>query len=187
MRALITGSDEPLDVRGTPESGAIFSRCGTYRYVLWRWWGDGPAMLWSGHNPSEADELDLDPTMTRIKGYTERGIPGHKPYGGLLMLNLGAYKSTDPKGLSKLTLEEAVGPQNLRIWELVLSQAPDSPLVMAWGVPHKVLRPQDEVLRDLLYNKYKRKPLCLTKTKDGYPGHPLYLKSSLYPKEYADV
>jgi len=46
--------------------GAVFSRCGRYRYLLWRDATDARVMLGFGMlNPSRADHLANDPTIAR--------------------------------------------------------------------------------------------------------------------------
>ena len=81
--------------KGTIESGAHFSPCERYRYRLWRCWD---ASKWKlaiiGLNPSTATHEEDDPTIRRCIGFAKRD-----GYGGLLMLNLFALRSTDPKGL----------------------------------------------------------------------------------------
>lgn len=50
---------------GLPTQGALLSPCGTWRYRLWRAWGEGPRVLWVMLNPSTADEQKDDPTILR--------------------------------------------------------------------------------------------------------------------------
>src|SRR5262245_23656231 len=55
--------------RGNEQSGAIFSDCEKYRYVLWRQWDlldpEPCFMAFVGLNPSTADESLDDPTIRR--------------------------------------------------------------------------------------------------------------------------
>ena len=90
------------------ESSAVFSECRRYRYVLRRIWDreKSPAMF-VGLNPSTADEVRNDPTVTRCIGYAQRWGAG-----GLIMTNIFAFRSTDPNGL--LAIEDPVGPLNNR-------------------------------------------------------------------------
>ena len=76
----------------SPDSTAEFSPCRTYRYALWRWWDRSrPYAMFIGLNPSTADEVNNDPTVSRCIGYSRRW-----GYGGLCMTNIFAYRSTDP-------------------------------------------------------------------------------------------
>src|SRR6185436_15553088 len=74
--------------------GAIFSPCRLYRYALWRVWSDKPALVVIGLNPSTADENTNDPTVTRCQRRAEM-----LGCGGLWMLNLFAWRSTDPDAM----------------------------------------------------------------------------------------
>lgn len=77
---------------GFSESGAIFSADRLYRYTLTRRWDGRPMMAWIGLNPSTADETEDDPTIRRCTGFAKAW-----GYGGMVMLNLFAYRATDPK------------------------------------------------------------------------------------------
>ena len=96
-----------------------------YRYSLSRIWEPTKHPLaFIGLNPSTADETEDDPTIRRCMGFARDG-----GYGGVLMLNLFAFRSTKPKGL--LDAEDPVGPQN----DAVLLRATEGlPVVVcAWG------------------------------------------------------
>ncbi|MDH4189091.1 MAG: DUF1643 domain-containing protein, partial [Betaproteobacteria bacterium] len=57
----------------TSPSGASFSACRRWRYLLWRRWdAAGPTANFLMLNPSTADEAVLDPTCTRARVYAER-------------------------------------------------------------------------------------------------------------------
>jgi hypothetical protein len=87
------------------ETGADFSPCRAYRYRLWRRWSDGPALNVIGLNPSTADEATDDPTIQRLTHRArEWGYPG------LVMTNLFALRSTDPRALK--VAAGPFGPQN---------------------------------------------------------------------------
>src|SRR5688572_2280831 len=64
--------DSPRTMIASSVSGAVFSRCRRWRYLLWRRWGDGPAANFLMLNPSTADEIKLDPSCTRARNYAER-------------------------------------------------------------------------------------------------------------------
>jgi hypothetical protein len=136
-----------------------------YRYALGREWGSAPqTLVVVGLNPSTADETEDDPTIRRCVGFA-------KGFGcaRLLMLNLFAYRSTDPAGLRKVL--DPVGPENDRVLREVLDN-PDALIVAAWGVHGKYLSRDAEVRR-----LFKGRLHHLGLTKDGHPKHPLYLRS----------
>lgn len=157
-----------------PLSGAYFSPCRRWRYTLWRTWDkDKPTVNWLMLNPSTADENVLDPTITRCVGYSKAW-----GYGGLVVTNLFAWRSTDPKGL--LTVPDPVGKDNdQHIGAIAESTALT---IAAWGV-HGTLKDR---ARDVLYQLTEEHvPLyCLRVTKDGHPCHPLYLPADLKPMPY---
>jgi hypothetical protein len=74
-------------------SEAYLSHDLNYRYWLLRVWDDSlPVMANIGCNPSTADEKEDDPTIRKDMGFAQR-----LGFGGLLKLNVGAYRATDPK------------------------------------------------------------------------------------------
>lgn len=143
-------------------SGAVFSGCRRYRYALWRTWGDGPAFVVIGLNPSTADETEDDPTIRRCKGFARR-----ERCGGLIMLNLFALRATDPREMK--AAEDPVGPANdAAIADMV---GEGDTVVAAWGV-HGDHRGRDAEVAALVPHLQ-----CLGTTKQGHPRHPLYLRS----------
>ena len=49
-------------------SGAVFSKCRRWRYLLWRRWDEKrPSANFLMLNPSTADETQLDPSCTRLR------------------------------------------------------------------------------------------------------------------------
>ena len=91
-----------------------------------------------------------------------------------MMLNLFAYRSTDPKQLLKVT--DPVGPEN----DIQIRNAScwAGLTVIAWGVDKAIGNRADEVLKLL------KDPHYLALTKNGSPWHPLYLKGSLKPMPF---
>ena len=87
-------------------SDAKFSKDRIYRYALWRIWDDTlPKLLFIGLNPSTADEINDDPTMRRCIRFSK-----DLGYGGFIMGNIFAYRSTDPKKLK--TINNPIGKRN---------------------------------------------------------------------------
>ena len=149
----------------TQTKGAQFSECRKFRYSLWRIWDNRKGYVnFVCLNPSTADEEKNDPTVIRCVTYARDW-----GYGGLYMTNIYAYRATDPKEL--LIHEEVVGLENDSYLELVSLGADLT--IAAWG-KHGAMR-GGNVLK-ILHN-----PHYLTMTKDGEPGHPLYLKKNLAP------
>lgn len=84
---------------------AFLSPCRTYRWWLRRYWSTAPLLAIVGLNPSTADATKDDPTIRRCVGFARSW--GH---GGIVMLNLFAFRSTDPIAL--LNAGDPVGPLN---------------------------------------------------------------------------
>lgn len=78
-------------------AGAAFSTSELYRYALWRVW-DPTRPFWTFGmlNPSKADHIRLDPTVTRCIGHAQRGGAG-----GLIVWNLFAWRATDPADMKR--------------------------------------------------------------------------------------
>ena len=146
---------------------AEMSPCGQYRYTLTRkintpvrW--VKPA-LFIMLNPSTADAIKDDPTIRRCISFAERECVTH-----LTIVNLFALRATDPRVLADHP--DPVGPMNdLRIAEQIEKHKLGI-VIAAWGAHPFAQRRGKEVLD-------KFGPLmCLGKTKNGSPRHPLYLK-----------
>ncbi|MCA9242371.1 MAG: DUF1643 domain-containing protein [Phycisphaerales bacterium] len=148
-------------------SGATFSRCRRYRYALWRVWDNGPLALFIGLNPSTADAERNDPTVRRCIGFARDW-----GYAGLLVANIFAFRSTDPKGLTETA--NPVGPRNNH-WIVRLHQRADI-TIAAWGVGGALHNRGRAVLSRLT------DPHCLGETKAGAPRHPLYVSSKTRPR-----
>lgn len=149
-------------------STARFSPCRVYRYTLHRIWDESvrPAMF-IGLNPSTADEVKNDPTVRRCINFARRW-----GFGGLIMTNIFALRSTDPNGLTRI--KDPVGPRN-DYW-LKRSHAQAGIVIAAWGIWGQLEGRGDHV-RDLLPDLK-----CLGTTKAGNPRHPLYLRGDLKPQ-----
>lgn len=172
---LLTGDD--VVTRGTAAAWATFSKCERYRYVLGRVWDEyGPLMVCCLLNPSTATDEVLDPTLRRVQGFAKRDH-----YGGFLIVNCFAYRSTDRKALLKVF--DPVGPRN----DEAIASAARSPLlarfVAGWGRPDskKIERRMSQV---------KILPIGRhiwtfgDRTKGGFPRHPLYLRADTPIQEW---
>src|SRR5690349_20307849 len=107
------------------DSGALFSACRRWRYLLWRRWDETrPVANFLMLNPSTADELRLDPSCTRARRYAERW-----GFGALIVTNLFGWRATDPAAMK--AVREPVGRANDAA---ILRAARESGIVVcAWG------------------------------------------------------
>lgn len=162
--------------RGDSESGAIFSRCETYRYVLWRRWSSIlPLLVIVGLNPSTADHTVDDNTIKKLIRMAKLNN-----FGGIMMVNLFAYRSTDPKGM--LEADDPVGPHNMFYLGSVFHNA--HTILCAWG-KDGVHKGQDEDIMLMLDHVGERtKVCCLGINKNGTPKHPLYQPDNTVFQEY---
>jgi hypothetical protein len=148
------------------ERSATLSPCRAYRYSLWRRWGRGPYAMFIGLNPSTADETNDDPTIRRCISFARAW-----GYEALCMTNLFAYRATQPADMKKAA--DPVGWDNDHVLRQLADQA--GVVVAAWGA-HGTHKGRDQSVRLLVPGLH-----YLRLTKDGHPGHPLYLPASLRP------
>ena len=158
---------------------AAFSECGKYRYTLHRVWdAEGPQSAFVCLNPSTADETQDDPTVRRCIQYAMSW-----GYGGLVMLNLFAFRATDVR-VMKMQFDP-VGPYND---EAIIDAAGGCNLVVAaWG-NHGNFRGRDKEASDLWAEPdvYGLDDLhCLALNKSRQPAHPLYQRADLKPVKFS--
>lgn len=155
--------------------GALLSDCRVYRYRLWRVWDAGKGVCaFIGLNPSTADENVDDPTIRRCISFARKfGC------GSLEMLNLFAFRSTDPKALRDL--DNPVGNENDYYIREVTRQC--ELVIAAWGVHGKLGNRDIEVMELIGLHKMR----CLGVTKDGCPRHPLYLPEATEHQRFDDA
>lgn len=147
------------------EKSAVISDCGTYRYLLTRRWESGPSMLWIMLNPSTADAETDDPTITRCIGFARAW-----GFAGLEVVNLFAFRSSKPAVLKKAELP--VGAHNNEH----IRDAADrhGRIVCAWGATTWPLAKARALTVRAMLSAFPL--LCLARTKDGAPQHPLFVK-----------
>ena len=159
-------------------ASATFSPDRTYRYALTRRWDTTwPMAVFVMLNPSTADAFTVDPTIRRCIGFARSWHAG-----GILVANLFALRSTDPRALYRHT--DPVGPDNDTVlrWVLSTDHEPVGPVVAAWGA-HGAHQNRGDHITALL-KACGVTPLCLGVTKDGHPRHPLYMPSSTIAVEF---
>jgi len=160
--------------------GATFSFCRRWRYTLWRQWDPGSEKdycAFIGLNPSTADEVQNDPTVTRCINFAKAwGFPG------MWMLNLFALRSTDPKGLYAAV--NPYGPHEN--WKIIWDIAQDNcaQVVVCWGA-HGAYQRAGHTLLTMLDPQWAgctpgcgKQLKCFGKTKSRQPKHPLYLANA---------
>jgi hypothetical protein len=123
-------------------------------------------------NPSTADAREDDATIRRCTAFARAW-----GFGGLVVVNLYAWRATDPAQLK--VAADPVGPGADDMLLDGLSQVQQ--LVVAWGA-HGGLPRVAHVGRLVASCTHLEAVVCLGRTKGGQPRHPLYLAAST-PRE----
>ena len=162
---------KPQETANRIAGGATFGPRRHYRYRLWRTWNsDAPRVLFVLLNPSTADERVNDPTIRRCIGFARTW-----GYGGVEIVNIFAYRSTDPAALRELS--DPIGPRN--DYHIRAARRRSARCIAAWGNHGTHLDRGTHVLRTL---RRLGDVDCLSETKTGQPGHPLYISSRTLPR-----
>ncbi|CAE6899598.1 DUF1643 domain-containing protein [Paraburkholderia domus] len=161
------------------ERGAHISDCGQYRYRLWREWDRRlPTLGFLMLNPSTADHLTGDPTLTRC---LSRAIAGR--YGRLEVANLFPLRAADPAEL--LTHPDPLGPVGTADGAVLDAIDRASMVICAWGA-HPAAAPRAASLMQIIRIRGMHNKLYhLGLNNDGSPRHPLYIAASTRPKPFA--
>lgn len=169
---------------GTNDSGAVFDEEHHYRYLLWRTWNRsvtgnrilGFVML----NPSTADAMEDDPTIRRCIGFAKSN-----GFDGILVANVFALRATNPDELC--VHENPVGEGNTLALRAMAQFSHE--VIAAWGT-NKALKLDDQgnfagnvLLSELLPSQ--KRLLCLGRTSNGSPRHPLYIRADTKPEVWA--
>lgn len=150
-------------------STAIYSECENYRYSLVREWDAAKIrIVFIGLNPSTATEQENDRTVDKCMRWAAEWN-----YGSFTMLNLFAYRATDPNDMRRHP--SPVGPQNDRI--ILESITPDCRVIPCWGNGGAHQDAADGLLRLLIRQKVKCGGVysLVELTKRGFPKHPCRL------------
>jgi hypothetical protein len=152
---------------------AVFSRCKRYRYELIIVWNALlPTATIIMMNPSTATETEDDNTSSTCINQCR-----HLGYGSIIMVNVCAYISTNPKVL--LSVDDPVGPENYAYLQLAIDSA--DTIICAWGnLNKKWYSPVMAMLRGY-------STMCFDITKKGMPHHPLHRRrcDELTPYSYS--
>mgnify|MGYP001554156276 CR=1 FL=1 len=149
------------------ERDALVSACGRYRYWLTRAWDQSLSEIaFVMLNPSRADHLVDDPTIRRCIGFAKDA-----GFGRLRVVNLFALRTAYPGELK--TAPDPAGPENAAHLDAALASG--SAIVAAWGA-HGAFG--DAAARFVVRANLQAVPmLCLGRTREGHPRHPLYVKT----------
>lgn len=154
-------------------SGAQFSRCRKWRYLLWRRWASGPVANFLMLNPSTADEVKLDPSCARARAYAERW-----GCGALIVTNLFGWRATDPDEMK--AVRDPVGRGNDAA--ILATARAAGVVVCAWGNHGRHQRRSEHVRAYLRTAGVRLYVLRLNGS--GEPAHPLYLPGALQARPW---
>ena len=159
------------DLFNNDHSGAKFSKCGKHRLMLYRRWHyDKPMVAFIGLNPSTANTLTDDPTIRRVKK-----MAFSWGYGGVYMLNLFTFISTNP---NLLNIAEGNSPDSNRILQTVASLS--DKIIFAWG--NFNVHGRDLEVINMFPNAY-----ALHINRNGSPKHPLYVPGNVVPIPFNQI
>lgn len=150
---------------------ALFSDCRTWRWRLSREWDGGSgSVFWLMLNPSTADAVRVDPTVRRAVSFSMRWGAARALVG-----NVFALRATSPEHL--YVHRDPVGPENDEHLAAMAREA--DRIVVAWGNHAR----HGERYRDIarILRPHAARCVCLSTTKGGMPGHPLYLRADTVP------
>lgn len=163
---------------------ARITKSGERRFLLTRRWvpeEDAPYVLFVMLNPSTANAEKDDPTIRKCMKFARSW-----GYGALRVMNLWDKITPEPNELRTWTIEEVErmrGRVNPDVYLSILQDqsAAAAVTVCGWGAwggwfPERVYQ-----VMKVLTN-----PHALHVTKDGHPGHPLYLSADLKPQPFPD-
>lgn len=162
---------------------AEFDETGAYRYSLTRAWNhhyksSRSSVCWIMLNPSTADAHKLDPTIRKCVRFSQAW-----DYDGIEVVNVYGYRSTDPKKMLKQA--DPVGNGNSKA--ILRAMKRNDLIVAAWGV-NVGCDKWGAVGNVLNLAERARVPLyALRISKDGHPGHPLYVPYETNLVTYREV
>lgn len=160
-------------------SEAFLSDDRLYRFWLLRVWNCAlPIFAVIGTNPSTADENANDPTIRKTIGFGTR-----LGFGGVLMLNVGGFRATDPKKWAAASDPFGAGNSVECLQAYLIKFAPRQ-VVAAWGKPcmlsDRGRRRAATISREITGMK------CWGRNGDGSPRHPLRLPYSTDLEPFGD-
>lgn len=157
------------------KSDAYLSNDRKYRYWLYREWDSTlPPLANFGVNPSTADENTDDATIRKDIGFSRQN-----GFGALLKLNVGAYRSTDPK--KWMAASDPFGPENTPEYlQYYMAMFGCVQALAAWGRSIGKYSYRGEAIVHTIPCTW----WCLGKNGDGTPRHTLMLPYTTKFEEY---
>jgi hypothetical protein len=151
------------------ESDAYISDDLKYRYWLTRVWNSQqPLLAIIGVNPSTADWRNNDQSILKDIGFASR-----LGFGGLLKLNVAAYRETDPRKCRRAI--DPLGPENsVRHLLAYIEHFKPTKVIAAWGKNGNYFVGACEAIMREIPGLY-----CFGRNNDGTPRHPLRLPYSI--------
>ena len=170
-------------------SFCLFSKCGSYRWILKRELLTGKkTVIFIGVNPSKANALNSDRTIIRIINFCSKWN-----YKNIYVINLFGLISRSPSQLTKSI--DPVGKNNdlitlkaLEFWRKNIN----CDLWLGCGDKGELYRRDLVVLKliknlssfELKENNHSRRVLSLGFSKKGNPRHPLYMPKESFLKPF---
>jgi hypothetical protein len=143
----------------------VYSADRRYRWRFERRWSAGRTIAWVGLNPGTGD-TDGTPRPTLRRMVTMSRASG---YGGLIVVNLFAWRTKDPKELREV--DDPVGIENDDMIATATSAAVSDMTVACWGHHGRLYDRAQYVMEKIVEGDV----YCLGITKQGEPRHPLYV------------
>lgn len=165
-----------MEVSSGPEglATATYDVSTQFRFRVSRVWNPRlPRCVFVMLNPSTATAFQLDPTVRRTVAFAK--LWG---CGALEVVNIFAFRSTDPSALYKHPDPVGVGNDDA----IVAAASAGAVVVAAWGT-HGALSGRGERVRTLL-TEAGVGLVALRVTNGGFPGHPLYVAADTVPQPF---
>lgn len=168
----MTGGLQQIDMFATSSPMVMTAILGgpddCYRYELRRVWNDRlPLLVVCMLNPSTADHRRNDPTVLMLIHFAKLWS-----YGGLLIVNLFAFRSSSPDDM--MAAADPYGPGNAEALARAMEYARDhgGRLLCAWGNGGD-FEDRAEWFCNRAFQVYRLELICLGTTKGWKPKHPL--------------
>lgn len=140
-----------------------------YRYELGRVWAKSRGLwVFCMLNPSRADHVKADLTITKCTGFVER-FGG----GGFVVVNAFGLRTPYPREL--IEAKDPIGPCNSTHVSEAIAQSVRYGVIAAWGAPPPHHAVAEQIARtERLYMSWQ----CFGITMTGHPRHPSRLAYS---------